>query len=353
MSLPPPPPNTSSTSAPTRAPPARASTPCGSTAAPANSPPRARRRDGQSVLPRALARPQPPLRRQRIQHHGRALRDRSATGRLTPLQAQDAGGKAPCHLVVDRTERTWSSPTTTPASSPPCRSRPTARSAHPAASSSTGPQRASQPGRNHRTSTPSPSRPTTASSSSATSGSTASSPTRSIPPRPPHARRRPLRRHRPRRRAASRRLQPRRPLCFRHQRNRQHARHVRYDPPPARSPVDTQSTLPPGAPATAPPPRCACTPTAASSTAPTAATTASRSSPSIPPPAGSTGGKCAVTGGRTPRNFALSPDGAWLVCGHQGAALLTAFRVDPATGRLTRSPPTAAVPACVCVAFHH
>jgi 6-phosphogluconolactonase len=58
------------------------------------------------------------------------------------------------------------------------------------------------------------------------------------------------------------------------------------------------------------------------------------------------------SGGKAPRNFALSPNGKWLVCGHQGTDLLTVFRVDATTGRLTRTPHTAAVPSCVCVLFY-
>ena len=58
------------------------------------------------------------------------------------------------------------------------------------------------------------------------------------------------------------------------------------------------------------------------------------------------------TGGRNPRNFALSPDGEWLVCGHQDTPLLTVFRVDGAAGRLARTGNTANVPSCVCVLFY-
>jgi len=58
------------------------------------------------------------------------------------------------------------------------------------------------------------------------------------------------------------------------------------------------------------------------------------------------------SGGRTPRNFALSPNGRWLVCGHQDTPLITVFRVDPATGRLARTPHTAPIGACVCVLFY-
>lgn len=57
------------------------------------------------------------------------------------------------------------------------------------------------------------------------------------------------------------------------------------------------------------------------------------------------------TGGKNPRNFALSQDGRWLVCGHQDTPLLTVFRVDSATGRLSRTPHTAEVASCVCVLF--
>ena len=58
------------------------------------------------------------------------------------------------------------------------------------------------------------------------------------------------------------------------------------------------------------------------------------------------------SGGRSPRNFALSPDGKWLVCGHQDTPVLTLFHVDPVTGRLQSTPSTANVPACVCVLFY-
>lgn len=58
------------------------------------------------------------------------------------------------------------------------------------------------------------------------------------------------------------------------------------------------------------------------------------------------------SGGKTPRNFALSPDGAWLVCAHQDSGNLTVFRVDPATGRLARTEHTARVAMAVCVLFY-
>jgi 6-phosphogluconolactonase len=56
-------------------------------------------------------------------------------------------------------------------------------------------------------------------------------------------------------------------------------------------------------------------------------------------------------GGKNPRNFSLSPDGAWLVCANQNSNSLTVFRVDAATGRLTATGRTAEVPLPVCVLF--
>jgi 6-phosphogluconolactonase len=56
-------------------------------------------------------------------------------------------------------------------------------------------------------------------------------------------------------------------------------------------------------------------------------------------------------GGRGPRSFAISPDGAWLVCAHQESDTLCAFRIDARTGRLTRVPGTVPVSMPVCVLF--
>jgi len=56
-------------------------------------------------------------------------------------------------------------------------------------------------------------------------------------------------------------------------------------------------------------------------------------------------------GGKGPRGFSLSPDGAWLVCAHQDSNSLCSFKVDAETGRLTRVPGTIEVSMPVCVAF--
>jgi len=57
------------------------------------------------------------------------------------------------------------------------------------------------------------------------------------------------------------------------------------------------------------------------------------------------------TGGKSPRNFALSPDGKWLVCGHQDTELVTVFEVNPSSGQLVSTPHHAIVPSVVCVLF--
>jgi 6-phosphogluconolactonase len=53
-----------------------------------------------------------------------------------------------------------------------------------------------------------------------------------------------------------------------------------------------------------------------------------------------------ATRGRTPRNFALSPDGQLLIVGNQDSNAIAVFRVDTATGKLTfvRSQPVAPGP---------
>jgi 6-phosphogluconolactonase len=58
-----------------------------------------------------------------------------------------------------------------------------------------------------------------------------------------------------------------------------------------------------------------------------------------------------ATGGGHPRNFALSPDGRWLICANRDSNSLTVFAVDPASGHLTRTNHAATVPEPVCVLF--
>jgi 6-phosphogluconolactonase len=57
------------------------------------------------------------------------------------------------------------------------------------------------------------------------------------------------------------------------------------------------------------------------------------------------------SGGKGPRDFALSRDGEWLVAANQDTNSLTAFQVSPDTGRLTPIPTTATISMPVCVLF--
>ncbi len=57
------------------------------------------------------------------------------------------------------------------------------------------------------------------------------------------------------------------------------------------------------------------------------------------------------SGGKHPRNFNLSPDGTWLVCANRDSNNLVSYRVDSATGKLTSTGHTLAVPQAVCVLF--
>lgn len=57
------------------------------------------------------------------------------------------------------------------------------------------------------------------------------------------------------------------------------------------------------------------------------------------------------SGGGHPRNFSLSPDGAWLICANRDSNNLVVFKVDANTGKLTATGHTATVPQAVCVLF--
>jgi len=57
------------------------------------------------------------------------------------------------------------------------------------------------------------------------------------------------------------------------------------------------------------------------------------------------------SGGRSPRHFDLSPDGTWLMALHEDTHNGCVFRVDVATGRLTRTAHSLTVPQPVCVLF--
>jgi 6-phosphogluconolactonase len=58
-----------------------------------------------------------------------------------------------------------------------------------------------------------------------------------------------------------------------------------------------------------------------------------------------------LTQGKTPRNFALDPTGAYLFAANQDSNNIVLFHVDPKTGRLTPAGQTMDVGAPVCVVF--
>jgi 6-phosphogluconolactonase len=57
------------------------------------------------------------------------------------------------------------------------------------------------------------------------------------------------------------------------------------------------------------------------------------------------------SGGKSPRDIALTPDGNWLIAAHEESDNLTVFRVDSATGRLTPTSGTATISMPVCLVF--
>ena len=57
------------------------------------------------------------------------------------------------------------------------------------------------------------------------------------------------------------------------------------------------------------------------------------------------------TGGSWPRNFALSPDGRFLLVENQRSGDVVTLAVDPATGRLSPTGNVLRVPAPVCLVF--
>ena len=60
-----------------------------------------------------------------------------------------------------------------------------------------------------------------------------------------------------------------------------------------------------------------------------------------------------ASGGQRPRNFALSADGAWLLCANQDSNNLIVFAVDQETGRLEQSSDEVNLNSPLCVLFAH
>jgi len=59
------------------------------------------------------------------------------------------------------------------------------------------------------------------------------------------------------------------------------------------------------------------------------------------------------SGGRNPRNFALSPDGRWLLCANSATNDLAVFAVDARDGRLHPTAHRASVRQAICVLFYN
>ena len=56
-------------------------------------------------------------------------------------------------------------------------------------------------------------------------------------------------------------------------------------------------------------------------------------------------------GGKTPWSFSFSPDGHWLLVANEASGLITEFKVDRRSGKLTVTDKTLAVPTPVSVTF--
>jgi 6-phosphogluconolactonase len=57
------------------------------------------------------------------------------------------------------------------------------------------------------------------------------------------------------------------------------------------------------------------------------------------------------SGGKTPRNFNLTPDGKWLLSAHENSDDIKVFSVNQETGKLTATAHSARVGKPVCIVF--
>jgi 6-phosphogluconolactonase len=57
------------------------------------------------------------------------------------------------------------------------------------------------------------------------------------------------------------------------------------------------------------------------------------------------------SGGRTPRHFAIDPDGRHLFAANQASGNIVILAIDQETGRLTAAGASVSVPSPVCVKF--
>ncbi len=59
----------------------------------------------------------------------------------------------------------------------------------------------------------------------------------------------------------------------------------------------------------------------------------------------------APCGGVQPRHFKISPDGKWLLCGHQASNTISVMPIDPEIGRLGEPLNTVSTPTPICILF--
>jgi 6-phosphogluconolactonase len=57
-------------------------------------------------------------------------------------------------------------------------------------------------------------------------------------------------------------------------------------------------------------------------------------------------------GGKSPRGFAIDPSGRWLLATNDGSDTVSVLKIDPATGRLSATGQSLAVPGTVSIAFY-
>ncbi len=58
-----------------------------------------------------------------------------------------------------------------------------------------------------------------------------------------------------------------------------------------------------------------------------------------------------LTGGKTPRNFAVDPTGKWLLAENQGSGTIVVLQIDPKTGALSRTAHRLEVASPVCIRY--
>ena len=58
-----------------------------------------------------------------------------------------------------------------------------------------------------------------------------------------------------------------------------------------------------------------------------------------------------ATQGRSPRTFAIDPSGRWMLVAHDGSGMVNVFAIDKATGKLSPTGESLAIPNAASLAF--